>query len=514
MAQAVERRPELAARAALGASRGGLVRQLVLEALALALIGGALGTALAWLGLRALAPLLPDMTLPDEMRIGLNLPMLGASIIVAIAAGVLASLLPALRMTQGDLALDLRTGARAVGRGGHQRIRALFVLTQVVLSLVLLVGAGLLARSFAIETGTPLGYSADRMLFAWLVVPPEPFSTGPARAQVLDRIVERARRLPGVTGIGAGQFFPPMGGVPTELEAEGSAAGRKMGDLAITSRTFFDVLAIEPTAGRLLTDDDAAQQRKVAVINQRLAAEMFGTENPLGRRVKIAQLERASTPLADPWFEIVGIVPDLKNAGVRDAVVPGIYISHSFASIGGFGIVLRTEGDPQRLATPLARAVQEVQPTVVPQYTKVLSTWIEAFYFARPRFSLTLVTAFTAVGLLLTCVGVYSVVSFAVAQRHRELGIRMSLGATPRAVVRTVIGGTLLVVAVGLLIGHAIAAYVARLMATHLWGIAPGDPMTLALSTGLILLVAALACLLPALRAARLNPAEVLRSER
>lgn len=514
MAQAVERRPELAARAALGASRARLVRQLVLEALTLALVGGLLGTGLAWLGLRALAPLLPEMTLPDEMRIGLNLPMLAASLVVAMAAGVLASAVPALRMTRGDLAADLRTGARAIGRGGHARTRALFVLTQVVLSLVLLVGAGLLARSFATETRTQLGYAPDRMLFAWLVLPPGSFATGPGRAEALDRIVDRLRRLPGVRGIGAGQFFPPMGGVPTELEAEGSAAGKKMGDLAVTSRTFFDVLGIEPLAGRLLTDDDAAQQRKVAVVNERLASEFFGSESPLGRRVRIAQLAGGATPVADPWFEIVGIVRDLKNAGVREAVVPGIYISHSFATMGGFGIVLETDDDPRRLATPMARAIQEVQPAIVPQYTKVLADWIESFYFARPRFSLALVSLFTGVGLLLTSVGVYSVVSFAVAQRHRELGIRMSLGASPRAVVRTVLAGTLAVVGAGLLMGHALAAYVARLMAANLWGIAPHDPATLLTSTGLILLIAALACALPARRAARLNPADVLRGER
>lgn len=512
-AHAVTRRRELAARAAIGASRGRLVTQLVLEGMTLALAGGALGCALAWLGLRALTPMLPEMTLPDEMQIGVNVPALAAAVAIATVAGLASCLVPALRITGRDPVDDLRGGDRVLGGRVHTRTRAILVLNQVVLSVVLLVGSGLLLRSFLAETSIDLGYEPRNILWTWIVLPPERYTNGLLRAQVLDEVVERLRSMPGARRVGGGQSAPPMGGVPSELDVGGTAVGRRTGDLAVCAPSYFDVLGIRRVSGRLYDEADVAQRRRVAVVNERFAHEFFRGEDPLGRRVKVLALERGPQPIADAWFEIVGVVADAKNSGVREAVVPGVYVPHSFAVMNGFGVFVRTEGDPLRSVDLLVRTIQSVQPNIVPQYTHALSTWLEAFYFARPRFSVTLLSIFTAVGLLLTSIGVYSVVAFGVARRHREIGIRMSLGATRRDVVRTVAGATIGLVVAGLAAGLALAAYLSTLLAKYIWGISPHDPATLVLCAALILAAGALACALPARRATRIDPVEALRSE-
>ncbi|BDC50514.1 hypothetical protein F183_A28300 [Bryobacterales bacterium F-183] len=514
LAQAIEDRRDFSLRAAMGASRFSLVMQFVLDGVLLALLGCLGGLAVSWVLLKILVSRLPEMTFPAEMDIGIGGPVFPIACGIALTVSVLASLLPAVHITGGNLAGDLAGGGRSTRGPGVGRLFDVLVLNQVILSLLLLAGSGLMLRSFLIETGVPLGARLDRILWTWTVLPPERYTNGAQRGDFVHRVVQKLRTSPGVVGAGAGQGGPPMGGIPVEYSISGSEARPFAGDLQLNGASYFEVLGIPLVAGRYYTEEDVVRQRQYAVINQTMARVHFRGENPLGRRIRLAGPRTSlNLPGQDPWFEVIGVAADVKNAGVREDVVPGAYLPPSFSLLNGFGVFIRTTGEPLAAIDRLRRDIREVDSGVMTQFTDSMEHWVDAFYFARPRFSLLLLSAFTGIGLLITSVGVYSVVAFGVASRLREVAIRKALGASSRHLVLALAGRTFLLVGAGVGAGYILTVVLGRFVESQFWGVSPYEPKVLLSAALATFLIGAAAALAPSWRASRAEPADVLRGE-
>jgi ABC-type antimicrobial peptide transport system permease subunit len=285
------------------------------------------------------------------------------------------------------------------------------------------------------------------------------------------------------------------------------------GYVAPSSRQIFSTLGVHLVAGRLMTADDESGKRRIAVINQAMANHYFSGQPPVGRQIQIAFLKTALNPLADPTFEIVGVVSDIKNNGPRQDVMPEAYIPYTVSGFGFYNIFIHTTGNPNALADAISRQILALDRNVIPQQTTAMDDYLELTQYARPRFSLILFSVFAGIGLVLVSVGVYGVISYSVRQRRQEIGIRIALGATPQDVRSLVLKNGMRVIFTGIALGMLFASFAARALASQLWGVQWYDPLTL---TGVVVLLAAvglLASYLPSVSAARGDPAICLRSE-
>jgi predicted permease len=308
--------------------------------------------------------------------------------------------------------------------------------------------------------------------------------------------------------------FPPFGGINTDFEAAGTTHSEKWtGQVGFCDPPFFGTVGARLLKGRFLTEADAAGKRKVAVVNQTLAAKFFPGQDPIGKRIKLTGLEQAPEPLTDPWFEIVGVSTDIKNHGVRQDVVPEAYAPYTLSSFGGFIAFLRTAGNPRALTMALEGEVLAMDKSVLPQQTNTMDEALDTFEYAQPRFGLQLFSVFAAVGLILVTVGVYSVVSYTVSQQSREIGIRMALGASAGNVRGLVLVSGMRFIVIGVGIGLVVAFGLMRLLKSQIYGVTAYDPVTLLAVVVILSFVGVAACYLPSRRATRVDPLVSLRYE-
>jgi ABC-type antimicrobial peptide transport system permease subunit len=263
----------------------------------------------------------------------------------------------------------------------------------------------------------------------------------------------------------------------------------------------------------MLTQADIMAKRKVAVINQVLATKFFPGQDPFGKQIQLAGLEKAPEPVSNPWFEVVGVISDMKNHGLREAILPEAYAPSTLSSYGGFVVYLRAAGNPKALATALEGAVLAIDKSVVPQQTNTLDETLDLFEFSKPRFGLQLFLVFAAVGLVLVSVGVYSVVSYTVSQQSREIGIRMALGATGSDVRGMVMRSSMRFIVIGVALGILAAFFLMRIVSSQIWGVSTHDPVTLFGVSAVLIVVGVAACYVPSLHATRVNPVISLRCE-
>src|SRR5580658_757917 len=481
LAKATARDKEFAVRATLGAGRWRLVRQLMVESVLVALAGAIAGCFFAWLELHGLIALLPQFTFPDEADISMNGPVLLATLGAALLTALLFGLAPALGAAGRDLNEALKTTGRGNSGFRRGRLRNALIVSEVALSLVLLAGAGLLMRSFFLERGVDPGFRPEKVLSAQIQLPMERYKAPELQTRFLRDLLPRLQDLPGVTVASGGLVLPPFGGINTDFEVTGKTHSETWkGDMVLCSAQFFQTVGVRLMGGRLLSEEDVAGMRKVAVVNQTFASKYFPGENPIGRQVKLTGLEKAPTPVASPWFEIIGVVSDIKNDGLRKAVQPEAYAPYSFSSYGGYVLFLRTVGNPSTLVKAMDDQIWAIDRNVVPQQTTTIQEQLDLFEFAQPKFSLTLFSVFAGIGLVLVSVGVYSVISYTVSQQSHEIGIRMALGATPGNVRGQVMMAGLRYIWIGIAVGLALTVVVGRVLSSEIWGISAHDPLTLA----------------------------------
>ena len=515
LARATAREKEFAIRAALGAGRWRLVRQLLVESLVLALGGAALGAFMAWGGLKALIAVIPPRIIPAEAVIRLNGTVLLFTLAVAVLTALVFGLVPALQVARRDLIDPLRdSGKGTTGGFRHGRLRDAVVVVEVALSLALLVGAGLLMRSFVALREVDLGLSPDHVLVARLPLPQDRYKTAEQLAGFYRPLLARLKALPGVVAVTETSTLPPYGGIRSEVEVAGKTDPEKWNAVVqLCSEGYFAVVRIAFLEGRTFNEAEVADARKVAVVNQTFAKKYLGKLSPLGQRIRLAELANFPDKVEDPWFEVIGVVKDAKNQGLEEAPMAEAWVPYTVTGSGERGVLVRTINDPLLTLSALRREIWATDRNVAVTLTGTLEGFIGEFSYAGPRFAFLMMAIFAAIGLVLVTIGVYSVIAYTASRQTHEIGIRMALGAGRSDVLKLVIRMGARLVVLGLAIGLLVSLGLSRVIASQLWGVSPYDPATLASVAAVLLVTGLVACWVPARRATRVDPLVALRYE-
>ncbi|HKW58071.1 MAG TPA: ABC transporter permease [Candidatus Acidoferrum sp.] len=517
LARATTREKEFAIRAALGAGRWRLVRQLLVESLILAMGGAGLGALLAWGGLKSLVAIIPQNIIPAEATIRLNATVLVFTLAVSVLTALVFGLVPALQSARRDLNDPLRDSGKGVGGGfRHGRLRDAVVVVEVAVSLTLLVGAGLLMRSFVALHEVKLGLQPDHILVARLPLPRDRYKTADQVAGFYRPLLQRLKALPGIVDATETSTLPPYGGIPSDIEIPGKSHSETWNTaFQLCSEGYFPVLKIQFAMGRPFTEAEVSGARKLMVVNQTFVHKFLGSDNPLGQRVHLLQLENAPDPVHDAWFEIIGVVADVKNQGLQEPVTPEAWVPYTVTGSFERGVLARTANEPLAMLNTVRQEIWATDRGVALTLTGTLEGYISQFSYAGPRFGFFLLGIFASVGLILVTIGVYSLLAYTAARRTHEIGIRMALGATGSDVLGLVIRMGLRLVLLGIGIGLAVSLSVAKMLAnaTQLWGVSPYDVRTLVAVPTLLLVTGLVACWVPAKRASRVDPLIALRYE-
>ena len=524
LARATSREKEFALRAVLGAGQARLMRLLLVESLALAIGGAALGLLIAWGGLKLIAVTMPPDSIPAESVIGLNAQVMAFTLVLAVLTPLIFGLAPALQAARRDLNDPLRDAGRGVIGGFRTaRLRDAAVVIEVAVSLTMLIGAGLLMHSFLALRQVNLGMQADHVFKTILMLPPDRYKTAQQVSTFFRPMLARVKAIPGVTDAAESSSVPPNVGPDSKVEVSGKTLGEQdHAQVQNVGEAYFRVLRIPFEMGRAFTDSEVSDARKVAVVNRKFVSAYFSGENPIGRRVTLKGLENVADSLREPSFEIVGVVGDVANqgapgyggGGLQAPIQPQVWVPYTVTGSGLQYLVLRSVQAPMALMNEVQQAVWATDPGVALMYPDALDHAIGQRLYAGPRFALLLMIIFGSVGLILVTVGVYSVLAYTTAQKTHEIGIRMALGAERANVLRLIIIEGLRLVLAGVAVGLVVSLVLGRAVEAQLWpGVKPYDLATLASTVLLLLATGVLACWIPARRAARVDPMVALRYE-
>ncbi|HET9742766.1 MAG TPA: ABC transporter permease [Terriglobales bacterium] len=515
LARATAREKEIAIRASLGAGRARIVRQLLVESFLLATAGCLLGCLFAYGGVKGVVAAVPEGIIPAEAHVSLNFIVLLFAIGIMFSATLLCGLAPSLHSSRGDLHNLLKDSNRGTSSGlRHGRIRSALVIGQVALSIVLLVGAGLMMRSLFALQHVELGLNPVNILVARTPLPKGRYDTAEQKRIFFSQVLEKIKALPGVVTATETSTLPPYGGIGSEVTVPGKTHAQTWLSLfQLCSDGYFPTLELRLLRGRLLSPNDIDSARRVAVINQTLAHNFFGKDDPLGQSIKFNFLDTIADAPHDAYFEIIGIVADAKNRGLQDAPMPEAFLPYTITGSFERGILVRTAVAPLSLLTSVRHEIWSVDSGVALTLTGTLEDYLSRFSYSQPRFGLILFGVFAALGLMLVAIGVFSVMAYTVSLQRHEIGIRMALGAQRENVLRIVLRRGLLLIAMGIAVGELASFGLTRLVASQIWGVSPRDPLTFGAVLALLVIVGLCACLLPARRATRVDPLIALRYE-
>jgi putative ABC transport system permease protein len=516
LTRALGRRKELAVRVALGATRLRLIRQLLTESAILSLLGGGLGVLFAGVGLRLLASLttgqMPRIEGDGINRIeeaGINVVVLGFTFLLSILTGLLFGLIPAFQASK-PVNDALKEGGAAGASLRRQRLRGAFVIAEVALSIVLLAGAGLMIKSFLRLQQVDPGFNPERLLTLETFLPPARYPKAQQQAAFYQQVGQRLAAVPGVQSVGA-SIGPPFtgAGIGIGFEIEGRAAAPPGEQLVTSYRAispgYFLTMGVPLLKGRDFSDGDNSEGPGVVIVNQSFARRFFPNEDPIGRRLDIGDGYNRMR-------EIVGVVGDTKGNSLKEPAPAEIYVVYLQRPWQWIRYAVRASAEPESLAPAIRAAVWSVDKNISVNNLKTVERLI-AETTTEPRLYLILLSVFAAVALILSAVGVYGVMSYAVAQRRHEIGVRMALGARATDVLKLVVGQGMTLALVGVALGLAGAFALTRTLTTLLFKVEPTDPAVFALIALMIIGVALLASLIPARRAVRVNPVVALRQE-
>jgi putative ABC transport system permease protein len=517
LARGTSREREVAVRAALGAGRSRLVRQFLTENILLATLGGVAGVGLGYLLMRGLQLMLPPFFLPAVARIDMDVRVLVFAVALSMATGVAFGLAPALHATKPDLSSAMKEGGRgAAGDGGRRRLRGALVVIEVALAFILLAGAGLLVRSFFDMMSVPLGFDPTNVLTLRLPMAADRFARPEELTAYVRSVTDRVRAVPGVRGAAATDALPLEGfnnGMPFLI------AGREVVDRAnrqacgfkMVQAQYFRVLGLQVIKGRPLMDSDVKGTAPVAVINQGMATRFFANQDPIGQRVLVQEIVPGKPALGPeiPW-EIVGVIADERTGGLEGQTRPGIYVPLEQSPSIGINLVVRAAVDAETLSRSIGLAVHQIDRTQAVSDVRTLEQ-MKSESAAPNRLRTGLLAIFAGLALLLSAIGIYGVISYTVAQRTREIGVRAALGASSGAVMRMVLTSGMSLAGVGLVLGLAGALALTRVLGSLLIGVGARDPLTMTVSAVVLAAVAFAACYIPARRAAKLDPLVALR---
>ena len=519
LARGVSREREVVVRASLGAGRWDLIRQFLTENVLLSICGGSFGLAIGYGLMKAIGLMLPPFTLPREVNASIDARVLLFALIVSIATGMLFGMAPALQATKPDLAAAMKEEGRgSSGGAGRRRLRDSLIVAEIALAFMLLVVSGLMMRSFLGLLNIDAGFDSNNLLTMRLPATIEQFPEPEQMNRYLREVRTAVEAVPGVRETAYSCAAPMQGtcyGMPMQVASKPrvDVANRDGGFYKVVSPSYFSALGIKPIKGRLLADTDTSNSPPVLVMNERLANRYFPKEDPIGQRILIQKIVPGKTELGDDIaWEVVGVIGDEKIGGPEDVQSAGVYISNEQTPVYGMVLNIRASVNPLTLQQPITAAIRSVNKDQAISDIRSVDQIRDQSMGGRRLVSVLLGT-FATVALVLAGLGIYGVISYNVAQRTREMGIRAALGATERSLLRLILDRGVRLTLVGLAIGTGGAIALTRLMATLLFGVGARDPLTM-VSVGVILAgVAIIASYVPARRATRVDPVVALRYE-
>ena len=514
LSRATTRQREMTVRVALGASRARIIRQLLTESLLLALAAASLGLALAYAGLPALLALVPPDTIPDEAEVAIKTPVLVFTLGLAVLTSLVCGLAPALHSSRRDLATTLRAASRGVaGTSSQALLGRAFVVAQVALSLMLLVGASLLVRTVMAVHNVDLGFQGDRILVVRVPLAERRYPDPARRVVFFQELLQRVSTVPGVTAVGLNTSMHPLGNMRTNAEVPGTTATAEPTVIVHQINPRYPAaFGMRLEAGRLFTDADMHDAPGVALVNEQFVRARLQDRPPLGQVVRLPAIKEPPFGKKDDAFQIVGVLHDTLNQGLMNPAMPEVYLPFTVTGMAD-RLIVRTERDAAAFTRAIVSEVHSVDRNQPVANVLTLQRILEDQEYATPRFSLVLFSAFGVVGLILATVGVYGVMSSTVAQQKHEIGVRMALGAEAGTIARMVIfRGSRLLLA-GMVLGLAGSLAAAKMVAGQIWNISPFDPIAFAGVSAILLIAGIQACVWPALRAGRVDPLTALRQD-
>src|SRR5215212_11622861 len=513
LASAASRQKEMAIRAALGASRWRVIRQLFTESTILALAGGAVGLLIAFWGLAAITRLLPgDFPRLNEIR--MDWRVLAFTFAASVLTGILFGLAPGLQLSRRDVQETIReTGRGASGSLRQSRFRQALIIAEVALSVVLLAGAGLLFRSFLHLQSVNAGFVAQQVLTARLSPSGTNYTTDAAYVNFYDRVMEKISAVPGVQDVGMINTLPLSKGPTVGFKVEGRppvTPDKWPGaNYRSVSPNYFRAMSVPLVQGRAFTEQDKEGAPRVMIVNQELASDVFPGEDPIGKRIGFGSPDPNQQPI---WWEIVGVAANVRSLELKEEPTSELYFSALQNPFEGMSLVVRSSVELSGLSASLRQIVAEVDKSVPVSNVQTMDH-IVSQSITQPRFNLFLLALFSTVAMLLSAAGIYGVTAYTVTQRTHELGIRLALGAQVGDVLKMILGQGMAVIGVGLVLGLVAAFALMRLLRSLLFGVGENDPLTFAAITLVLFLVALLACYIPARRATKVDPLVALRYE-
>jgi putative ABC transport system permease protein len=516
LSRATARDKEIAIRASIGASRGRLIRQFLVESSVLAGAGCASGCVLAYVGIKWLVPFIPYYYFPQEAVIELNPAVLLFSLAVTVFTTVLCGVAPAIHAFRGELQSRLVGASKGSGGGfRHGKLRAALVVSEVALAIVLLAAAGLMVRSFFKLTHVDLGFNPQRIFIAQVTLPKRRYDTPAQRKPFYQQFLQRVSTVPGVIAAAESISRPPYGGAISEVNILGKTHSEKWNVmLDACTEGFPQVLGLQVLRGKFFSEADVISARHVVVINRAFARKYFGNDDPIGQQLKFGLLDMIPDVPHDASFEIVGVVSDVSNAPrLQEPPMPQGYIPDSVLGFVSATILARTTIDPASVVATIHQQLWAVDSDAVLFDPGSLDALLNKDEYAFPHFELIVLGAFSTIGLVLTAIGVFSVMAYSVSLQTHEIGIRMALGAQKGNILVMVLRNGLNLIVIGVTIGIFASLALTRFIASQLSGVKPTDPWTFGTVGVIIFAVGAAACFFPARRATQVDPLVALRHD-
>lgn len=514
LARATRRQKEIAIRASIGASRSRIVLQLLVESFLLAALGCLAGWAFVYFGLKGIIAAIPPEFIPSEAVVRLNLRVLAFAVGVTALTTLLCGLAPALHSVRGELHDRLKHAVKGVSGTPHRiNFRSALLVSQVALSIVLLVAAGLMMRTVFTLEHVDLGFTPDHVLSARTPLPRGRYETAEQKRIFFRAVLQKIQALPGVVTATETSNLPPYGGIGSDITILGQDHLNKRSLVQFCSEDYFKTLGIRLAHGRTFTQSDVDGARHVIVVNQRLAHDFFGSEDPIGKSIKFDALDRLPQSPHDAYFEIIGVTFNEKNMGLKEAPVPEAFAPYSVSGDFARGVLVRTAVDPLSILPSVQREIWSVDPGVALTMTGSLDDHLQQNSYAEPRFGMLVFGIFAGIGLALVAIGIFSLMAYTVSLQTHEIGIRMALGAQRRTVMRMVFLRGLAIIAVGIIIGEMASLVLTRFLRSQVWGVTNRDPITFAAVLAVLITIGLLACFLPAHRATKVDPLVALRYE-
>ncbi len=510
--RATTRQQEMAVRMAMGASRARLVRQLLVESLVLAMVSAVPGIILAYVGLKGFVAVLPEGVIPAEATITLNWVTLLFALLATLVTTLLFGLAPAVKAAR---TCSLGGAANRVSTTfQYGKMRSALVVIQVAFSIVLLIVAGLMMRSFLSLTHMDLGFDPRNLVHARLALPQGRYTTAIQKKQFFEQVMQRVTTLPGVTAATVAISLPPDRGPISEVDVPGRRENdRVFAMLQLCSEGYLRTLGRGLLRGRWLSESDIESSHEVAVVNETLVHNFFPGENPIGRKIRFLLLEQFPETRPNSYFEIIGVLKDSKNRGLYDPPTQEAYIPYTVPAFPGGGLLIRTADRPGPLLENVRKQVWAIDPEVPLDMTWSIESFLQEHWLTVPEFGLAIFASFAGIGLVLVAIGVFSVLKYWVLVQMHDIGIRMAIGAPPSRVLAGVLRQGIILVLAGVALGEIVAFGVTRFISSQIWGVSPTDRLTFGIVVVLMLVVGAAACWSPARRATRVDPAVVLRYE-